>query len=75
MNTQFELEQQILDCWHITGDLDTIATAIMDHNYDVDKVVNLLLGLKELYEIRFEKCFSTFEDLLSEFYNKKENKK
>lgn len=66
---QFDLEQQILDCWHITDDLDTLATGVMEHGYDEDKVANIVLGLKELYHIKFEKCFETFESFLKDYYN------
>lgn len=64
MGSRFDLEQQILDCWGITDDLDMLFTAIMDQDLERDKVANILLGLKELYHLKFERTFNTFEELV-----------
>ena len=68
-STQFDLEQQIMDCWHVTADLDVLFEAVMEHpDFDRDKISNVVLGLKELYELKFDKMFRTFEQHLAEFY-------
>jgi hypothetical protein len=61
---RFDLEQEILDCWHITDDLQTIMET--DSLELSDDVHNLLLGLKTLYHLKFERTFSTFEQLVTE---------
>lgn len=65
--TKFELEQQILDCWGVCDDLDTVYQALYeDEHIDNDKFAHLMLGLKELYHLKFERTFATFETLLKE---------
>ena len=59
MKTRFNLEQDIMNCWQIVDDLDAVAGSITDED-----TKNLLLGVKKLYQIKFEKLFSTFEDVV-----------
>jgi hypothetical protein len=76
MVTRFELEQDIMNCWQVTDDLDVLYNRLMedptidrvleDPSMNRDKLANILLGMKELYHIKFEKCFNTFERLISE---------
>jgi hypothetical protein len=61
---RFDLEQEILDCWHITDDLQTIMET--DSLNLSDDVHNLLLGLKTLYHLKFERTFATFEQLVTQ---------
>ncbi len=63
-NTRFELEQKLLSCWSITDDLDTLAEAVMEEKVDADSIANILLGLKEIYNLRFESTFSCFEECI-----------
>jgi hypothetical protein len=63
VNNSFELEQQILDCWTITSQLDTILEGILEHDLTQDQIANAVLGLKEIYEIKFDKAFRTFESV------------
>lgn len=62
----FELEQQILDCWTITSQLETLLEGILEHDLTTDQAANAVLGLKELYEIKFDKAFRTFESVHSD---------
>jgi len=60
---RFDLEQEILDCWDICDDLETIYS---DESLNLnDRVLNVLLGLKELYHMKFERTFATFEKLVT----------
>lgn len=61
--TRFDLEQEILDCWGICEDLETIYSN-ESLNLD-DQTMNVLLGLKYLYQMKFERTFATFEQLLT----------
>lgn len=61
---QFDLEQNIMECWNVTSDID-----ILIENYDSmseDSILNILIGMKEMYQLRFDKMFRSFEDLLQE---------
>lgn len=72
-NTKTELEQNILQCWNVVDDLKMLTAYISDDTFfkgmdpkHEDKIMNLLLGMTELYQLKFEKCFSNFETLLQE---------
>jgi len=55
---RFDLEERIMHCWGIVDDLDYIAELVEDN----DQVSNLVLGLKSLYQAKFEKLWETFEN-------------
>ena len=59
MLPKYELEQQILDCWGVLDDIQNVID-----NCDDDVVLNALIGIKTLYQFKFEKCWSTFEQAL-----------
>lgn len=64
---QFELEQSILDCWHVTDDIDLLYHNVMENNMSVDDIANTLLGIKHLYNMRFNKCWNDFEGTIEEY--------
>ena len=66
MADRFELEQQILDCWHIVDELKTLSEAVCDNNLSTDQTANVLMGLEQLYQLKFDKLFQTFEELVHE---------
>lgn len=58
MSNRFDLEQQIMACWSVVEDIEVVYEA----HGDVDKeLANVLLGLKTLYQLKFEKLFHIFE--------------
>ena len=63
--TRFDLEQQLMDCWGVCDDLDMVFKAVMDQslNENPDKLANILLGMKEIYQLKFEQMWNTFENL------------
>ena len=69
MSTQFDLEQSILDCWKITDELDLIRHNITEKGLTSMEVSNILLGMKHLYNLKFDQCFNQFEQFLKEKYN------
>lgn len=69
MSARFDLEQNILDCWKVTDDIDLLYTSIMDNNYadmTVDTIANALLGMKVMYDLKFNKTWESFEKTLEE---------
>jgi hypothetical protein len=64
--SNFELEQQIMGCWQIVDDLRVVSEAVLERDLNADQVVNLLVGLEQLYQLKFDKCFRTFEQVLEE---------
>jgi hypothetical protein len=61
---RFDFEQQLLDCWNITKDLKTVYEGICDSSPALteDQTVNALMGLETLYELKFNKLWSMFEN-------------
>ena len=66
MADRFDLEQGILKCWNVTDDIDLVYRKLMDNpdELDVDEISNLLLGIKSLYDLKFDELFNTFEQLI-----------
>lgn len=67
-----DLEQQIMDCW---GMVDDIKSCCQAKYINDDRVLNLLNGLSELYQIKFENLWQTYEAALGEYYNRRASKK
>ena len=68
-NTRFDLEQQIMECWNVTTDLRRVSEYLLDAPLEPnreDKIANMLMGMEALYEVKFDRCFRTFEKLLKE---------
>jgi len=65
-SNRFELEQDILNAWKITDDIDMLYQNVMeDEHLDKDTIANALLGLQTIYGMRFERLWNTFEDMVS----------
>lgn len=64
--TRFDLEQDIHDCWNVTKDIDTLFEAIMEKDLTRDQIANILLGMQELYSLKFDHLFSTFEQMIND---------
>lgn len=58
---RFDFEQQIMKCWNITEDINTLHAATMDTDISIEEIANVLLGLHQLYEIKFNELFRQFE--------------
>ena len=59
---RFDFEQQIHKCWGITDDIDDLAEGIFENDLSIDQITNALLGLKQMYELKFNKLWDLFED-------------
>ena len=62
---RFTLEDQIMQCWGVTDDIEMIYYTEALYQ-DQDRMMNVLLGLHELYNIRFQRMFDTFEKMVHE---------
>jgi hypothetical protein len=61
---RFDLEQEILNCWRIVDDLKILNEAVLEQDADRDKISNILTGLADLYEMKFNKTFEIFEECI-----------
>jgi hypothetical protein len=69
MANQFDLEQGIMSCWHVTDDLDTLFEELVENQcFTQDQASNFVLGLTTIYGAKFEKLFRTFEGFLKTHY-------
>ena len=71
----FDLEQSFMECWNVVDDIRTIYEYVGDDKLfetlepeQVDKICNLLLGIKELYSVKFERTFKTLEGAVGEYH-------
>lgn len=69
MSKQFDLEQNILNAWCIIEDLEVLIKKWGD--IEEDAKLNILIGLKELYGLKFETTFNSFEEFIHELANRK----
>lgn len=50
-----DVRNQIIGCWNILKEISSLNEAVLENNMDKDKIFNILLGLKDLYQSKFEK--------------------
>ena len=60
---RFDLEEDISNLNQIGEDIETIIYAIGDsaNKYTEDQLLNMLIGIKQLHDARYEKMWNTFE--------------
>lgn len=72
MSNIAELEQQIMECCNVTKDIEMVTRHLIDHTdvYTDDDVMNKYMAIKDLYEIKFEALWRTFEDVTTEYHRR-----
>jgi hypothetical protein len=68
MNNRFDLEQQIMNCWHVVDDIKTLNQQLQDASSKMteDQIANYLLGLETIYQVKFEQLFALFEQMIAD---------
>jgi hypothetical protein len=61
MSDRFDFEQQIQKCWMVTDDIFELAEGVLEHGLTTDQITNVLFGMKEMYELKFNKLWDLFE--------------
>ncbi len=61
MSDRFDFEEQIMECWSLCDHLNTLAEGVMEQDMTRDQVTNVLIGLNDLYQLKFNKLFDMFE--------------
>jgi hypothetical protein len=66
MNDRFDLEDAIGDMANTSSDIETVIYAIGDcpNVPTEDELLNMLIGIKQLHETRYQKMWQTFESLI-----------
>ena len=72
MSAIYDLEQQMLECWNVTKDIDLVTRYLVDNSdgYTDDDVMNKYFAIKDLYELKFEQMWDTFEQVCKEYHSK-----
>lgn len=65
MSNRFDLEQQIMHCWNIAGELDLLAEEVLKNKLSNDELATILSGLAKLYDLKFDQCFLTLEKCIA----------
>ena len=65
MSKMQDLEEQIMNCWNVVDDMKSYLSA---KHLEDDRTMNFLIGMTELYQVKFEKLWDTYEDALREHY-------
>lgn len=66
---QFDLEQQIMNCWGVVDDIKGLLQMDDLRSMTVDEHQNYLLGLTTIYQVKFELLQDLFERFMAEHYN------
>ena len=75
----FDLEQQIMEAWGVVDDVDMITKHFADspdwgcHHFSpkaCDAMMNKYFSVKELYALKFERLFHTFEAVCKEYHKR-----
>jgi hypothetical protein len=66
MTDRFDLEQHIMKCWNVTEDIDLLNYNVLEKDMSKDEISNFLLGLKTIYQCKFEDLFDNFSKLLED---------
>ena len=66
MTAMFDLEQGILRCWNITDDIGEILDDLESGHMEIHEAAEALRAYQKVYQRRFERCFSQFEDFTAE---------
>lgn len=63
MKTRFDLEDNIMQCWRTGDDIKLILDNV--ENLNQDGIMNALIGVESLHEMRMNQLFRTFEALVA----------
>jgi len=66
----FDFEQSIMQCWNVIDDIKLVTQQVYDRPKPLteDELGNLLIGLESMYQLKFEKLWSEFEDICKDYH-------
>jgi len=64
---RFDLEEAMSNLHQIGEDIETIMYAIGDSpiKHSEDQILNMLIGMKQMHETRYQKMWNIFENLIA----------
>ena len=64
MKNRFDFEQEIMGVWNIIEELKVLHEGVLERDLTNDQISNILSGMTELYQMKFEIVFEAFEQLV-----------
>jgi len=65
MSDRFDLEQNILSCWNVVDDINILYKNVCENDsLTKDDIANVLLGMRLIYNMRFDETFRNFEECI-----------
>lgn len=61
---RFTLEEALMACWRVSDDLELLMAELGEFR-DADKLLNLLIGIRELHDCRCNVAFDIFSALIA----------
>lgn len=62
---RFDFEEQIMSCWNVATDLRDLSEGVIESDLTKDQIANVLMGMEQLYQLRFDKLFRMFEQAVN----------
>lgn len=66
MSDRFDLEEQMLNCWNVTKDINVLTEGVMEKDLTKDQIANALMGLEQMYDLKFDNMWTTFTKLIED---------
>lgn len=63
MTDRFDLEQNIMQSWNVCDDIQLLLD--MWDSLNEDQKQNYLMGLQQMYQMKFERTWNSFEQCLA----------
>lgn len=61
---RFDFEQAITSLWNLSDDINLVCETLGKEGYNEDKILNSLIGISELNDMRVQRVMDIFEELL-----------
>jgi len=74
----YHIEDKIHAAWNFKEDIELIIDFVLGNNTDPEyeeRLISMLKGVKELYHLRFENLFETYEQYLQQEFSRKNKEK
>lgn len=61
---RFKMEDMIMSCWGAKDDMELLSERIMEDDISTDSIINALIGMAEIHEMKCKKLFEIFECMI-----------
>jgi hypothetical protein len=62
---RFDMEEMIMSCWGTKEEINLVSERVMEDDLSQDNIVNALVGIAELHDMKCKKLFEIFEEMIS----------